>query len=55
MKNEISFTITPSNLDIEHFYNYLINNLSFEQVLSLYIMLRIKISTGKDMEKNNER
>ena len=31
MKDEISFMITPSNLDIEVLYNYLINNLSFEK------------------------
>lgn len=54
MPKEIYYTITPSKLDIDEFYDYMINNLTFEQVLSLYIKLRIKISTGKD-EVNYER
>ena len=53
MYKEVCYTITPSQLNIDKLYDYMINNLTFEQVLSLYIKLRIKISTGKD-EANYE-
>ena len=48
MPKEIYYTIIPSKLDINELYDYMINNMTFEQVLSLYIKLRIKISTGKN-------
>ena len=53
MYKEVCYTIIPSQLNIDKLYDYMINNLTFEQVLSLYIKLRIKISTSKD-EANNE-
>jgi len=48
MPKEYLYTIIPSKQNIDELYDYMINNLTFEQVLSLYIKLRIKISTGKD-------
>ena len=48
MEDEIKYTITPSNVDIEDLYNYLIKNLLFDDVLFLYIKLRNKISLCGD-------
>ena len=45
-KRELQYMITPSELDIKKLYDYLIYNVSFDKVLSLYILLRNAISTG---------
>jgi len=44
---EIVYTIVPSEVKVEDLFYYITNELSFEKVLSLYIMLRTSISTGK--------
>ncbi len=44
---EITYTIVPSEVKVEDLFYYITNELSFEKVLSLYIMLRTAISTGK--------
>lgn len=44
---EITYTIVPSEVKAEDLFYYITNELSFEKVLSLYIMLRTAISTGK--------
>lgn len=44
---EIIYTIVPSEVKVEDLFYYITNELSFEKVLSLYIMLRTAISTGK--------
>ncbi len=48
--SKTKYIIDPSEVDIDSLYNYLIRNLSFDDVLLLYIKLRIKISTGSDKE-----
>ena len=40
---ENQFMITPSEVNIEHLYEFLINNLSFKNVLELYLLLKDKI------------
>lgn len=44
---EITYTIVPSEVKAEDLFYYITNELSFEKVLSLYILLRNAISTGK--------
>lgn len=44
---EITYEIVPSEVNVEDLFNYISHELSFEKVLSLYIMLRTAISTGK--------
>lgn len=44
---EITYEIVPSEVKVEDLFNYITHELSFEKVLSLYIMLRNAISTGK--------
>ena len=44
---EITYEIVPSEVNTEDLFNYITHELSFEKVLSLYILLRIAISTGK--------
>ena len=44
---EITYTIVPSEVKVEDLFYYITKELSFEKVLSLYIMLRTAISTGK--------
>lgn len=51
-KEELCFTITPSAFDEKAFYNYIIHNLSFGQVLNLYIELRHDILHARG--KNDE-
>lgn len=42
------YIIDSDDLDIDSLYSYLINNITFNDLLSLYIKLRNKISTGSD-------
>lgn len=51
MNKERIFTITPSKLNVDDLYDYMIHNLSFDDVLSLYIRIRNKISGGYKNEK----
>ena len=44
---EITYEIVPSEVKAEDLFYYITNELSFEKVLSLYILLRNAISTGK--------
>lgn len=44
---EITYTIVPSEVKAEDLFNYITHEVSFEKVLSLYILLRTAISTGK--------
>ena len=43
---EITYTIIPSKINAEDLFNYITHELSFDKVLSLYILLRTAISTG---------
>ena len=43
---EITYTIVPSEVKVEDLFYYITHELSFEKVLSLYILLRTGISTG---------
>lgn len=52
-KFEISYTIIPSKVNAEDLFYYITHELSFDKVLSLYILLRTAISTGK-LGDNNE-
>jgi len=45
--SELRYQIVPSELDVENLFEYMTKNISFEKVLSLYILLRTAISTGK--------
>ena len=44
---EITYEIVPSEVKAEDLFYYITHELSFEKVLSLYILLRTAISTGK--------
>ena len=44
---EITYVIVPSEVNAEDLFYYITHELSFEKVLSLYILLRTAISTGK--------
>ena len=44
---EITYKIVPSEVNVEDLFYYITRELSFEKVLSLYILLRNAISTGK--------
>lgn len=44
---EMTYTIVPSKVNAEDLFNYITHELSFDKVLSLYILLRNAISTGK--------
>ena len=46
IKRELHYMITPSKLDVKELFNYLSHEVSFDKVLSLYILLRNAISTG---------
>lgn len=46
-KFEISYMITPSKVNANDLFYYITHELSFDKVLSLYIMLRNAISTGE--------
>lgn len=52
--NEITYTIVPSEVNEEDLFNYITHELSFDKVLSLYILLRTAISTGKLGNSSNE-
>lgn len=45
--SELRYQIVPSELNVEDLFEYMTKNVSFEKVLSLYILLRTAISTGK--------
>lgn len=44
---EITYEIVPSEVKAEDLFCYITHELSFDKVLSLYILLRNAISTGK--------
>lgn len=54
-ERKIYYYIDPRILDIYSLYNYLIHNISFDKVLSLYILLRNDISTGNIGDEDNEK
>jgi len=43
---ETTYTIIPSKVKVEDLFYYLTHEVSFEKILSLYIKLRVAISTG---------
>ncbi len=47
IKNELRYEIVPSELNVDDLFEYMVHYVSFEKVLSLYILLRTAISTGK--------
>lgn len=47
IKNELRYEIVPSELNVDDLFEYMVHYVSFEKVLSLYILLRTSISTGK--------
>lgn len=44
---EMTYTIVPNKVKAEDLFAYITHELSFDKVLSLYILLRTAISTGK--------
>lgn len=46
-RKETTYKIVPSEVEVENLFYYITHELSFEKVLSLYILLRNAISTGK--------
>ena len=54
-KFETTYTIIPSEVNEEDLFYYITHELSFDKVLSLYILLRTAISTGKLGSYNDER
>lgn len=53
-RNETTYTIVPSKVKAEDLFYYLTHEVSFEKVLSLYILLRTAISTGNLGSESNE-
>ena len=43
---ELSYTIIPSQVNVDVLFNYIIHELSFDKVLDLYILLRKSINIG---------
>ena len=40
MKEEISFNITPNNLNVSDLYNFLTKHCKFDDVICLYVYLQ---------------
>ena len=53
--NESTYTIVPSKVKAEDLFYFLTHEVSFDKVLSLYILLRTAISTGKIGSDNNDK